>query len=249
MKLAIMQPYFFPYIGYFQLINCVDKWVVFDDTQYIAKGWVNRNRILHPDYEKDWQYFSMPVKKHSHKIRIKDVVVNDNIDWRATLKGKISAYKKRAPYYKETLDFVDDCLSCHTPILSEWAVKSLEKTCAYLGIFFDYSVLSKMRIKTEKVEHAGQWALEIADYMGANEYINPHGGYSIFNEEEFNERNIELHFLRPNLQPYIQRRGRFVAGLSIIDVMMWNDKETIRNMLDDYEIVSQSELRVLHHES
>lgn len=243
-----MQPYIFPYIGYFQLIKYVDKWVVFDDTQYIAKGWVNRNRILHPDYEKDWQYISIPVKKHTHKIRIKDVEINDNIDWRAMLKGKLSAYRKRAPYYKETLDFIDDCLSYHTPLLSEWAVTTLRKTCGYLGIKFDYTVFSSMPIHAEKVKHAGQWALEVADHMGADEYINPYSGYSIFNEEEFNERGIELNFLRPNLQPYIQRRGRFVGGLSIIDVMMWNDKETIRNMLDDYVIVSQAELRDYHHE-
>ena len=79
--------------------------------------------------------------------------------------------------------------------------------------------------------------------MDADEYVNPQGGYSIFKEEEFLEKNIELRFLKSNLTPYVQRRGEFIAGLSIIDVMMWNDKNEIQNMLKDYEIVTQSELR------
>ena len=242
MKVGIMQPYVFPYIGYFQLINYVDKWVIFDDTQYISKGWVNRNRILHPDIKKEWQYFSIPLRKHSHECRIKDVEINEDIDWKSELLGKLTSYKKKAPFYTQTVEFVDDCLSVKCPTLSEWLELTLNRTCEHLNIPFDYSIFSKMEVNTENIEHAGQWALKIADIIGADEYVNPPGGFDIFNENEFKEKNIELKFLQPNLSSYVQRRDGFVPGLSIIDVMMWNEKGEIRKMLNDYEIVTQAQL-------
>ena len=248
MKLAIMQPYMFPYIGYFQLINYADKWVVFDDTQYISKGWINRNRILHPDVKKEWQYVTVPVKKHSRESRIKDIEINDDIKWRDEFLGKLTSYKKRAPFYTETIELIGDCLSFKSPSLSEWAVHTLKNTCNYLGIPFNYSIFSQMKVNTDNIEHAGQWALEIADVMDADEYVNPPGGYSIFNEGEFLQRNIELRFLKPNLTTYVQRRGHFISGLSIIDVMMWNSKDRIQEILADYEIVTHSELMGCDHE-
>ncbi len=227
----------FPYLGYFQLINYVDKWVVFDDTQFISKGWVNRNRILHPDIRKEWQYFTVPVKKHSRESRIKDIEINDEKKWRDKFLGKLTSYKRKAPNYTETVEFIDGCISFKCLTILELAVHTLEKTCSYLGVPFDYSIFSKMEITPENIEHAGQWALGIADSIGADEYVNPYGGYSIFNENEFLERKIDLRFLKPSLKPYIQRREGFVPGLSIVDVMMWNDKDKIHRMLTDFEIV------------
>ena len=195
MKVAIMQPYLFPHIGYFQLINYVDRWVVFDDTQYISKGWVNRNRILHPEINKEWQYFTVPVKKHSRDIRIKDIEVNDDIEWREKVLGKLTSYKKKAPYYAETRDFVGNCISYKCSSLSEWLVYTLKYTCDYLNIEFDYAVFSQMEVDTRNVQHAGQWALEIADTMGAREYVNPPGGCDMFKQEEFDARGVDLLFL------------------------------------------------------
>ena len=245
MKIAIMQPYAFPYIGYFQLINHVDNWVVFDDTQYISKGWINRNKILHPDEKKAWQYFTIPVKKHSRECRIKDVEINDNHRWREEFIGKLTSYKKKAPFYTETVEFISDCISFKCSTLSELVVHTLKMTCSYLGIPFDYSIFLQMEINTNHVMHAGQWALEIADVKYADEYVNPPSGYDIFDENEFKKRNIELRFLKPHLTPYVQRRGCFVPGLSIVDVMMWNDNNTIIEMLNDYEITTHSELEAL----
>lgn len=245
MKLAIMQPYTFPYLGYFQLIKYVDKWVIFDDTQYISKGWVNRNRILHPDVKKEWQYFTVPVKKHSRESRIKNVEINNGLDWRNEFLGKLTSYKKKAPFYAETVEFIEDCISFKCSSLSEWVVYTLKSTCNYLEVPFDYSIFSQMEIRTDNVEHAGQWALNIADAMDADEYVNPPGSYGIFNESEFRERSIELRFLKSNLSPYVQRRGHFISGLSIVDVMMWNDKAEITELLRDYEIVTHSELSIM----
>jgi len=247
MKVGIMQPYAFPYIGYFQLINYVDKWVIFDDTQYISKGWVNRNRILHPDIEKEWQYFSIPLKKHSLQCRLNDVVINENMSWRAEFLGKLTSYKKKAPFYKQTLNFVESCIDTEFSTLSEWLEFSIIQTCNYLDISLDHDVFSKMDVDTKNVAHPGQWALEIADSIGAKEYVNPSGGYEIFNEDEFKERGIKLSFLKPKLHSYSQRREKYIAGLSIIDVMMWNDKDAIKNMLNNYEIGSKSNLIAEHN--
>jgi len=242
MKVAIMQPYTFPFIGYFQLMSYADKWVIFDDTQYISKGWINRNRILHPDLEKEWQYFTVPVRKHSREIRIKDVEINTDVNWKDEFIGKLSFYKKTAPHFAETMEFVDHCLGYECSSLVDWLEFSLKTTCSYLDIPFEYSVFSQMDVDTNSVKHAGQWALEIADAMNADEYINPQGGAALFDEDEFLGRNIELRFLKANLTPYAQRRSEFVSGLSIVDVMMWNDKDKILDMLEDYQIVTRSSL-------
>lgn len=237
-----MQPYIFPYIGYFQLINYTDKWVIFDDTQYISKGWVNRNRILHPDINKEWQYFTVPVKKHSRESRITDIEINDDKKWRDEFLGKLTSYKKKAPYYLETIQFVGDCINYKNSSLTDWVIYTLDKTCAYLNVPFNYSIYSGIEVDTDNINHAGQWALEISDALGADEYVNPVGGYNIFNENEFLERNIALCYLKANIKPYIQRRGNFVPGLSIIDIMMWNDKEMICEMLSDFEIIRPPDL-------
>lgn len=242
MKIGLMQPYAFPYLGYFQLINHVDKWVVFDDIQYITKGWVNRNRILHPDVKKEWQYFTVPIKKCSRETRIRNIEICDTIEWRRTFHGKLTSYKKNAPFYAETVEFIDDCISYRSSSLTEWLVHTLESICNYLDIPFDYSIISQKEFNSDKVCHPGQWALEIAESMNAAEYVNPAGGYRIYNESEFKERNIDLNFLQSNLPIYVQRRGYFVPGLSIIDIMMWNDKKSITKMLADYKIMNKKHL-------
>jgi len=242
MRLGIMQPYLFPYLGYFQLIHDVDKWVVFDEVQYISKGWVNRNRILHPDKEKEWQYITVPVEKHSKKDKINQIRINNSISWQEEILGKLTSYKKKAPYYKETINFVSDCIYRENVYLSDFLTSVLESTCEHIGIPFQYSLFSEMDLNIDNIEHAGQWAVEIADVLGANEYINPEGGYKIFREEEFIERDISLRFLQSKLPQYVQRRGGFVSGLSIIDVMMWNNENEIKEMLKEYSLLSYTDI-------
>jgi len=103
MKLGIMQPYFFPYLGHFDLINYCDQWIIFDKIQYIRHGWVNRNRILHPT--EGWQYITVPVKKRSRDTLITDVEVADRSDWKRRIVNQVVHYKKHAPFYQETVDF------------------------------------------------------------------------------------------------------------------------------------------------
>jgi hypothetical protein len=243
-----MQPYAFPYLGYYQLINYADQWVVFDDVQYITRGWINRNRILHPESEKEWQYFTIPARKHNNKTLINAIEINHELQWKQELLGKLSFYRKKAPFYQEAVNLVEDCLDFDSDDLSPWLVSALEKTCEYLGIPFRYSIFSRSEIDVAKIEHAGHWALEIADSMGANEYVNPPGGVSIFKEREFLDRGIELQFLRPKLNAYAQKRHSFVPGLSILDVIMWNEPDSIRLMLGDFDLLSSAQLQGEHNE-
>lgn len=241
MKLAIMQPYLFPYVGYFQLMAYADRWVVFDDVQFINKGWVNRNRILHPDVSKGWQFITLPLDKRRRFDGIGDVRIKADGQWQGQILGKLSAYRRKAPHYDATLAFVRECLDTDETNLSRFVVRCLRLTARRLGITTPIDVQSQLQLTLRPVEHAGQWALRISEALGASEYINPHGGTDIFDPKEFEQAGIALRFLRPRLSPYVQRRGHFVPGLSILDVMMWNSLEAIAEQLaGDYDVLEPS---------
>ena len=235
MKLGIMQPYFFPYIGYFQLINYADKWVVFDVVQFIRHGWINRNRILKPS--EGWQYITVPLKKYRRETPIKDILISGETDWQDRIFRQLEHYKKKAPYYSQVLEYLEDCFSTKDTNILDLNIISLKKTCKYLGIKFDYSVFSEMNLEIDPVSHPGEWALKISEALNASEYVNPPGGREIFNKKQFEEANIDLNFLEVNLKEYNQRRSTFEDGLSMIDVMMFNSPEEINEFLDDYSII------------
>ena len=230
MKLGIMQPYFFPYIGYFDLINSVDKWIVFDTAQYIRHGWINRNRILHP--QDGWQYIIVPLKKHSRSISIKDVEINNNQDWKQRIIGQLQHYKKNAPYFKNTLALLDECLASEEKYISRLNVLILEKTCALLDIRFDYSYFSEMDLKLDSIEKPGDWALRISQALGAVEYVNPPGGVDIFDRKRFTNSGIKLTIRTLPTFEYSCYGYDFIPNLSIVDILMWNEPDKIKKFLD-----------------
>lgn len=237
MKLGIMQPYFFPYIGYFQLMNAVDRWVAFDEVQFIDKGWINRNRILHPDPHKEWQFITLPLDKRGQFDRICDINIKESIDWRSQILGKLTQYKRKAPYYEQTLDFVRNCFDTEEVNLAKIVIEILKKTSAYLDIQTPIDVQSDLCIQfRDNIQHPGQWALRFSEALGASEYVNPKGGLEIFRPDEFNTANIKLSFLEPKLEPYSQRSAKFQPGLSILDVLMWSSIADVQNMLNCYRL-------------
>jgi len=231
MKLGIMQPYLFPYLGYFDLINYTDKWIVFDDVQYIRHGWINRNRVLHP--VDGWTYIIAPVN-HTRKMHIRDVTIAQDQTWKKRIVGQLQTYKKKAPYYEQVMDLIEDCLAFDNAHISHFNVFALRNVCAYLGIPFDYTIFSEMNLNLENIEGPGDWALRIAQAMGADEYANPPGGETLFDKESFSASNIKLTIR--NLPPLIYDCPgyRFIPNLSIVDVLMWNAAETVKNYLDQY---------------
>ncbi|KEF31679.1 hypothetical protein D777_02028 [Marinobacter nitratireducens] len=232
MNLAIMQPYFFPYLGYFQLMASVDQWVVFDDIQFVNKGWVNRNRVLHPDVNKEWSYITVPLVGKNRFDRITDISVSDD-NWRDKMRGQLSFLKRRAPFFGEAMDFFNVCVDQHEHNLASFLTESLRRAAEILGIAPVFRVQSEAAWDLSAVEHSGQWALEISALLGASRYINPVGGKELFNAAEFEARGIELAFHHPALQPYTQGGRAFVPGLSILDVLMWNGVEGTRKHIQE----------------
>lgn len=237
MKLGIMQPYFFPYLGYFALIKYTDKWIVFDTVQYIERGWINRNRIINPTKPED-MYINIPLENHHRDILIKDVLISNNENYKEKILSQLwTAYKKRANYFNNVYKLVEDVLSLNTRSITELNVYALKKVNDYLNIPFDYEVFSKMNLAIDEVHDSGEWALNISKALNASEYVNPPGGIGLFDKEKFDQNDIALKFLRINLKPYNQKKVKFIEGLSIIDVMMFNSVNSINEMLNDYELI------------
>ena len=143
MKIAIMQPYLFPYIGYFSLIKNTDFFVFFDTPQYIRKGWINRNRILSANG--DITYFTVPIQKADRNTPINKIIVSNNYDWKMKTLGQLNIYKK-APNYGRVIDLVKGIFNTDTMLISDLAIKSIVKTCEYLDIDIKYDIFSKMNL-------------------------------------------------------------------------------------------------------
>ena len=230
MKLGIMQPYFFPYLGYFDLINYSDRWIIFDTVQYIRHGWINRNRILKPDG--DWQYVTVPLKKHGREILIKDVEISANKDWKTRMLAQLQHYKKKAPYFCETYQLVVECLAVNERSISKLNAAILEKICQHLNISFEWEYFSRMNLEMESMKEPGDWAFCISDKLGAKEYVNPSGGATIFDSSKFNEHGIKLTIRNMPALAYECRGYDYIPNLSIIDVLMWNTPNTVKEYLD-----------------
>lgn len=241
MKLAIMQPYFFPYLGYWQLLQYADMFLVFDDTQFIHKGFVNRNRILHPDPSKEWMYITIPLSNKRRESKILNLETHPSQPWRDKMLAQLTTYKKKAPHYEETIDLAERCLRCEEQNLARFLTHTIRTTAEHLGIESDIQVQSELDLNVGPVKHPGQWALLLSDAIGAAEYVNPMGGMGIFNRGEFDDLGINLRFLEPSIEPYDQQRDSFVPRLSILDALMWNPMEKVTELLRSYRIVERLE--------
>ncbi|MFZ4877838.1 WbqC family protein [Janthinobacterium sp. Mn2066] len=230
--LGIMQPYFFPYLGYFDLINRSDRWIVFDVVRYAPKSWMNRNRILHPS--EGWQYVSAPVDRHAGAGLIKDVTLITPQAAHDKIQGQILHYRAAgAPYFDAVSALISQSFAAAASgLLRDLNVASLAATCAYLEIPFQPQNLSDLDLHLPEIPHAGAWALEISAALGAQAYLNPPGGKDIFHPAEWAQRGIELGFTELVSFTYPTRRYQFIEHLSILDVLMWNPPATVKAYLD-----------------
>lgn len=235
MKLGIMQPYFFPYAGYFELIARTDRWIVFDTAQYIRHGWVNRNRILHP--REGWQYITVPLRHHARETSIKDIKICNHTPWRERILGQLAHYKKRAPFFQETITLAEECLAGTENSLSRMNTANLAAVCRHLGIPFRCDLFSEMNLDLGPVEGPGDWALRICQAVGADEYINPPGGESLFDRSKFTSAGIRLTIQDFHPPTYSCAPYAFLPGLSILDVLMWNGAQATQRMLHELAAV------------
>ena len=229
MRLGIMQPYFFPYLGYWQLLANVDKYVVYDDVTYIKGGWINRNNFLINGQK---NLLTMQLEKASSYTLIKDIAIKD--DFVKFLKTIEMGYKK-APFFEDSFRLLKDICQCPEKKLGQFLFNSHIKICEYLGIDTELILSSSFE---KHVELKGKdKVISICKQLGADEYINAIGGQELYDKKEFAENGIRLNFLQANLREYRQLKNEFVAGLSIIDIMMFNSKEEIKEMLNDFNLV------------
>lgn len=230
MILGIMQPYFFPYVGYFQLIANSDRWVVFDVVQYNSKSWMNRNRVLHP--ASGWQYINVPVRKSPHGTPIHDISVVDLAATRSRILGQLKHYEKYAPYFTQVVELINKgFINTATDRLVDLNVTTISVICVYLGIDFNWSLCSEMDLELDTIDGAGQWALSISEQLGVTDYVNPSGGENLFDPDDWSGSGIRLHIYEAPDWEYSCEPYQHEKNLSILDVLMWNDPGTVRNIL------------------
>lgn len=234
MKIGIMQPYFFPYIGYWQLMEIVDKYVIYDDVNYIKGGWINRNRIL---VEGKIKYFNVRLIGSSSYKKINEIRVNDDKNIvRKELRIIQAAYKK-APFYEEVYPIIETILSYKENNLAYYLGNSLKNICDYLDItteiFYSSSLKMNGNLKGEEK------ILAICELLGATEYYNAIGGQDLYSYNNFNNKGIKLKFLKTDEITYKQFGEEFYPNLSIIDVMMFNSKEDIKRMLKKHTFITE----------
>jgi hypothetical protein len=235
MKIGIMQPYFFPYIGYFQLIAATDYYIFFDTPQYKIRSWMNRNRII--NITKGFTYITVPIVKAPRTTRFKDIKIDNSQEWRKRIMSQLDVYKKRAPHFDAVKNLVELILNDSGDCLSELCINSVIICCDYLGISLKYDVFSKMDIDVSSLWKSDEWSLNITKALGYDSYVNAFGGMSFYDKDKYKTAGIELQFIQSIIEPYDQKVGRFESGLSIIDVMMFNSVEEIKKMLERYKLV------------
>src|SRR3569623_366953 len=227
MKLAINQPYLFPYIGYFQLIAAVDKFVFLDDVNFIKSGWIHRNRIL---IAGETRYITVPLSQASQTRKINDIAVHEETPLRRKLMGTLRQSYARAPHFSNVVGLVQEVLAANDSQISVLAERSVVAVCRYLGLNTEF-VMSSAQYRNLELK-GEERVLDICKKEVATDYFNLPGGRQLYDERRFREKGISLHFIKPNLQPYPQFAQEFHAGLSILDILMFNDRQTARKMLE-----------------
>ncbi|MBC7694109.1 MAG: WbqC family protein [Burkholderiales bacterium] len=227
MKVAVMQPYLFPYIGYFQLMNAVHEFIIYDNIQYTKKGWINRNRILINGAD---AYITFPLKKDSDYLDVKDRYLSD--DWgmeRKKILNRITESYRKTPHFAAVFAVLEGIVEFESKNLFQFILNSLRQINHYLDIKTPIVISSSIDINHDL--KSGKKVMAICKARHADVYINPIGGFELYDKEEFKNEGIELKFLKTNNIVYPQVENEFIPFLSIIDVMMFNSKEEIRRHL------------------
>jgi len=232
MKLGIMQPYFFPYIGYFQLIQAVDVFVVYDNIKYTKKGWINRNRMLHKNKD---VMFSLPLKKNSDYLDVCERELAADFNREKLLNQFKEAYR-RAPHFAQTFPLIEQIVRYEEANLFRFLQHSIVKVCEHLGIATAIRVSSSISIN-HALKNQDK-VIALCHALSASTYVNAIGGMVLYSKETFREKGIEVKFIKSKPFEYPQFGNDFMPWLSIIDVMMFNPLDTIRTCIStNYELI------------
>ncbi len=224
-KVAIMQPYFFPYLGYFQLIGAVDQFIVYDNLKYTKKGWINRNRLL---VNGKAATFTLPLKRAPHSLLIKERLLATEYS-RKKLLNKIYGNYSQAPFFDHTFEVAKKIINYADGNLFFYVLNSIKELCTYLEISTNIQVASDMPI--DHTLKGKDKVIAICETLSSNFYINPISGKIIYDRETFIKKGIDLKFLAMGETVYEQFNNRFVTSLSIIDVLMFNSIEKVKELI------------------
>lgn len=232
MKIAIHQPYLFPYLGYFQLIGAVDRFVVADNLQYIKNGWINGNRTLFGGGER---IISLPVKRDSQYLNINQRFFAEPFaQYKQEFLNKLQNDYRKAPYFKDVFPLLQLIMSFEDRNVASFVTNQLKLLMEYLGI--DTTLYISSAFINANGLHCQDWVIAAAKAFSADHYVNSSGGAELYDRAVFETHGIKLSFLKPGDIKYKQFGNDFIENLSIIDVMMFNSREEVHVMLNKYEL-------------
>ena len=233
MKLGIMQPYFFPYIGYWQLMNAVDTYVIYDDVTFIKNGWINRNRIL---INGEARYFNLPTVGAGSYILIKDVELSKERKLFDKLIKSLEIAYKKAPFYEETMPLLRNIILSDKKYMAELLELQIRAVAKHLNMKTNI-LLSSRDVEKDTSLHAQDKVLNICRNLKAAEYYNAVGGLELYDKEIFSQNGIKLSFLSTDSVNYKQYKNDFVPYLSIIDVLMFNGATGTQALLNNFKLM------------
>jgi len=226
-----MQPYFFPYLGYWQLLAAVDKYVVYDDVNYIKGGWIARNNILLNGQK---HLITLPLENPSSFKKINEIAITGNMKAREKLVRTIQNAYVKAPYYADVMPWVED-LILHSATIAELNTQSILKVCDYLGI--DTQIIVSSELDKDNELKGQDKVIHIVKKLGGDAYYNAIGGRELYDKDQFAAEGIQLSFLKAGDISYQQFGNEPISGLSIIDVLMFNSVEEAKRLLEEFELV------------
>lgn len=232
-KIAVMQPYFLPYLGYFQLIKAVNVFVVYDNIKYTKKGWINRNRILLDGRD---ILFTIPLAGSSDFLPVNEKHIADDYDnQKVKMLARIQQAYRKAPYFNDIFPIVERIFNCKSRNLFDFIFYSIQVILDLLSIKTPLVVSSTLLIdpRYKGVDKV----IAICNSIQADTYINPIGGIRLYTGKEFKNSGIDLYFHHMDVVPYKQAAGTFISHLSIIDVLMYNSLEQVNTMLGQYTLI------------
>lgn len=241
MKLAIMQPYFFPYIGYFQLIAASDVFVLHDDVQYIKGGWVNRNRILLDGTDR---MITFPVQKDAFDLPINARHYVEDKQARKDIVNLVRQGYAKAPCYREVFPLIQELLMFEDRNVARFNENLIRRICDHIGIHT--RIITSSGMDKDDSLAGEQRVLEICKRLGATDYTNPIGGTELYHPHTFQQHGITLRFLEAQNERYAQKDDKWVPFLSVIDVMMFNRIGEIQQLLGKYRLLAGAEAEVRH---
>lgn len=233
MKIAIMQPYFLPYIGYFQLIKAVDKFVVYDDVNYINRGWINRNNLLIGGNK---HIFTIPLLDTSQNKLINELVIVGENQWKHKLLKTVEQSYRKATYFEQIYPLFYELISSEMHKIADLNVLAIRKICEYLEIQTEIIPTSThYNNRHLKGQHR---ILDICLQENSDAYINPIGGMDLYDQHIFSAHHIEIYFIESIEIPYAQISDQYIPSLSVLDVLMHVDKTEIKAHLDSFQLIT-----------